>query len=50
MSFSSVLKGANLGVVYSLGQKCAHFQFLLLRYTSVTDHKTSTQKLGIRAL
>jgi len=50
MSFSIVLKVANRGFVYPHGQKLTHFQILLYHHTSVANHKTSAQKLGITGL
>jgi hypothetical protein len=50
MSFSYVQKGANRGLVSTHGQKSAQFPFLYFRHTSVANHKTFTQKLGIWGL
>jgi hypothetical protein len=50
MSFNEVLKGATRGFVYSHGQKPARFPFLDSCHTSETNHPTSTQKPGTRAL
>jgi hypothetical protein len=47
MSFSEGIKGADSGFVSTHGQKPAYLPFLRYRRISVTNHKTSTQKLGI---
>ena len=50
MSFSELIKGVNNGLVSNHGQNLAHFPFLHLRHTSVTNHKTTMQKLGTTGL
>ncbi len=50
MSFSELIKGVNNGFVSIHGQNRVHFPFLHLRHTSVTNHKTTMQKLGTTGL
>jgi hypothetical protein len=50
MSFNELINGVNGGFVSTHGQNPAHFPFPHLSHTSVTNHKTTTQKLGTTGL
>jgi hypothetical protein len=50
MSFSEALKGAIRGFVYSLGHELAHFSLPYLHQTSVINHLTFSQNVGIMGL
>jgi hypothetical protein len=50
MSFNDVQKGANRGLVSTLGQNLAQFPFPYFRHMSGANHTTATQKLGNKGL